>query len=520
MRRRRLDAEGYDLPDDTDAFDEFDDVEETHGRVRRPAVLVGAGSALVVTLAAGLVAWTLTRPTDSEAVTRAADAEIVTSLGNRVVGGGDAVEKSLPLATSALDGTIGAPPGLAAGERDVVPPRVLEAYRSAESRLADDAPRCRLPWWLLAGVGKVQSDHAASGQVDAAGVTTVRVVGPRLDGSIVGSTTVRDTDQGALDGDLTFDRGVGPMLVVPSTWAAIGRDGDGDGNANVADVDDAALSVGTLLCSAGADVTTPEGLARALVRVDDGATFPGDVLPWAAHYRATGVTAGVGQAAVPGPSTRPSGAPGSGSPTRRGGSSPTHVPTNGPGFTTQPTDAPPSRTPPPAVRPVPGAGRPTPRPTTAKPAPGRPVAPPPVAPQAPRPPKALNTSEKPVAPRPPVAPPPPVPQDPPPPQGDTPKVDPPTQHVDPAPPPVDTTQREDPPVTEQRLEEPGGDAAPPERHEAAEEAADRARGPGRSEERRQDRGQGAHGRGQEKNGRDGREKKRDGEKASGENTPG
>lgn len=385
---RQLDANGFDVSD------------ETEGRsFRRPALLVGAIATAVIATSAGMVAVALSDD-ESEHVAHAADATVVTALGHTVTGGSQATAAALPVATAALNGMIAGPTGLSAGQVDVINERVLASYRSAEAALARDAPECRVPWWLLAGIGKVETNHAAGGQVDASGTTTSRIVGPRLDGTAVGGRVTRDTDDGELDGDLTFDRGVGPMLIVPQTWAGIGRDGNGDGVADVSNADDAAVSVGTVLCSAGTDLMTRQGLAAGLVEFDDTATFPGEVLPWAVHYR-TAVPAAT-------PSSTPSGtstgtattiadpstgaapgkdSPASGTPTRT--TTPTSEPVTGPGFTTQPADAPPSATPP-AVPP---------RPRTTAPAP---VAPPPVAPARPtaRPTTPRPTTPSPSAPRP------------------------------------------------------------------------------------------------------------------------
>ncbi len=336
--KRQLDADGYDITDETEPR-----------RSRLPVVLVGVGSAVVVTASAGLVAYTLTRPVGgSEHTARAAEAHIVTSLGHAVTADAASVDAARPTAQALFDDTIGRPPGLAAGATDTIPPRVLDSYRRAEATLAgsNESPKCRLPWWLLAGIGKVQSNHAAGGQVDANGTSTVRIVGPRLDGTTVGAELVRDTDKGALDGDLTFDRGVGPMLVVPQTWEKIGRDGDQDGRTDVSDSDDAALAVGTLLCSAGSDLSTPDGLAEGLVRLDDTAAFPADVLPWAAHYRA-GATPPPASSASPSNGATPTpGAPATATPGIPGPETTTPTPAaGGLGFTTQPTTAPPPASP-------------------------------------------------------------------------------------------------------------------------------------------------------------------------------
>jgi len=40
---------------------------------------------------------------------------------------------------------------------------------------------------------------------------------------------ILDTDGGRLDGDISYDRAVGPMQVLPGTWARFGTDGDRDG---------------------------------------------------------------------------------------------------------------------------------------------------------------------------------------------------------------------------------------------------------------------------------------------------
>lgn len=45
---------------------------------------------------------------------------------------------------------------------------------------------------------------------------------------------------------------VGPMQFLPSTWAAYGRDGDGDGTVTPWDIDDALAGATNLLCADGA----------------------------------------------------------------------------------------------------------------------------------------------------------------------------------------------------------------------------------------------------------------------------
>ena len=115
-----------------------------------------------------------------------------------------------------------------------MPGRVLQAYRAAQVRLAQEQPRCALTWPLLAGIGQVESGHGsfAGAVVSADGVVAPRIIGVPLDGS--GPVArVPDSDQGRYDGDRDVDRAVGPMQFLPGTWATYAADGDLDGAAAV-----------------------------------------------------------------------------------------------------------------------------------------------------------------------------------------------------------------------------------------------------------------------------------------------
>src|SRR5690606_1890767 len=107
---------------------------------------------------------------------------------------------------------------------------------------AGSAP-CRIPWWVLAGVGRVETRHgtAHGSKLTAAGDTTVHILGIPLDGR-PGVATIGDTDGGALDGDPTFDRAVGPMQFIPGTWGRWAKDGNADGKADPHNLYDAAAA--------------------------------------------------------------------------------------------------------------------------------------------------------------------------------------------------------------------------------------------------------------------------------------
>ncbi len=166
-----------------------------------------------------------------------------------------------------------------------IPARMILAYRTGERIIAARYPRCNLRWWLLAGIGRVESGHAAGGAVDAKGVTLTRILGPRLDGTTPGTAVITDSDAGRYDGDPLYDRAVGPMQFLPGTWAGAGLDGNGDRIANPNQVDDAAASAGGYLCAAGGDLSDPDDLARAILRYNNSRAYVQDVLAGAVAYR-------------------------------------------------------------------------------------------------------------------------------------------------------------------------------------------------------------------------------------------
>ena len=147
-----------------------------------------------------------------------------------------------------------------------VPTAALTAYKNAAHKLSLSDPGCDLPWTLLAAIGRVESNHGrfAGSVVSTDGVARPEIIGIALDG--VGPVAaIRDSDGGRLDGDTTWDRAVGPMQFIPTTWEWAGRDGDGDGVQNPHDLDDAALAAGDYLCS-GTSMSTGAGMKAAVFR--------------------------------------------------------------------------------------------------------------------------------------------------------------------------------------------------------------------------------------------------------------
>ncbi|WP_330291783.1 lytic transglycosylase domain-containing protein [Streptomyces sp. NBC_00576] len=187
-----------------------------------------------------------------------------------------------PSPSPSQSSTIGMP--VARGEAEAgIPATVLDAYKKAETALGTAKPGCNLPWQLLAAIGKVESGQARGGRVDANGTTTSPILGPQLDGN--GFALIRDTDNGAYDGNSSYDSAVGPMQFIPSTWAWAGRDGNGDGKEDPNNVYDAALAAGHYLCRFGWDLSTQADLNRAILSYNNSTDYLNLVLSWLEYYR-------------------------------------------------------------------------------------------------------------------------------------------------------------------------------------------------------------------------------------------
>jgi membrane-bound lytic murein transglycosylase B len=173
-----------------------------------------------------------------------------------------------------------------------IPAMALAAYRRAAGQAGASNPGCHLPWNLLAGIGRVESDHGlnAGSRPDAHGVVHPAILGPVLDGAN-GTSAIPDTDQGRYDGDTRWDRAVGPMQFIPSTWATSGRDGDGDGVADPENLFDAALAAGDYLCHSGGDLRTVAAAREAVLTYNHSWDYVLVVLGYSGAYAGQDVSA-------------------------------------------------------------------------------------------------------------------------------------------------------------------------------------------------------------------------------------
>ena len=169
-----------------------------------------------------------------------------------------------------------------------IPWTAVQAYKRAAGILAEVRPGCQIPWTLLAAIGRVESDHGRHGEalLGADGVSDPLLVGVALDG--VGPVAaIPDSDEGQFDQDQRWDRAVGPMQFIPTTWAVAGVDADADGVRSPHDIDDAALAAAVYLC-AGEDgsIREPAAMRAAIYSYNHSDSYVTLVMAFERGYRA------------------------------------------------------------------------------------------------------------------------------------------------------------------------------------------------------------------------------------------
>ncbi len=193
---------------------------------------------------------------------------------------GDIADPQVPAGAATQEGANG------------IPATALDAYQRAGLSVAAALPNCKLPWELLAGIGRVESVHASGYGLKTDGSTEKPIRGPRLDGN--GFAEIRDTDRGEWDADVVYDRAIGPMQFIPSTWRTWGADGNGDGKRDPNNLYDAALGAGLYLCAGDKDLTDAAKLDQAILSYNNSREYVNTVLGHMRQYQA-------GAAGVPNP---------------------------------------------------------------------------------------------------------------------------------------------------------------------------------------------------------------------------
>jgi membrane-bound lytic murein transglycosylase B len=168
-----------------------------------------------------------------------------------------------------------------------IPAVAYDAYRTASSLSPTITPTCEVEWTVLAGIGQIESRH---GRIDDHDVTEAGDVVPAIRGRPLdgtrGTQPIADTDDGDLDGDTEWDRAVGPLQFIPTTWRELGRDANGDGAADPDNLYDAALTAVAHLClREPGNYDDRAQLRQALIAYNASGRYADDVLTWVDRYR-------------------------------------------------------------------------------------------------------------------------------------------------------------------------------------------------------------------------------------------
>lgn len=164
-----------------------------------------------------------------------------------------------------------------------IPRSALRAYHAAAENSNATDPRCGVSVALLAAIGRVESGHARGGNVDESGTTRQPILGPQLNGS-PGVAAIADTDNGLYDGDTSWDRAVGPMQFIPSTWARWAADGNDDGVASPHNIYDATVAAANYLCAGERDLRQTADLHAAILSYNHSTEYLRVVLAWLNVY--------------------------------------------------------------------------------------------------------------------------------------------------------------------------------------------------------------------------------------------
>ena len=146
----------------------------------------------------------------------------------------------LPILTASMAATNTAILGPSAIAIADIPAGYLSLYQRG-------AATCPMPWNVLAAIGSIESGHGRNNGPSSAGA-------------------------------------LGPMQFLPSTWAAYGVDGDGDGLADIWNPSDAIFGAANYLCANGAG--EPTGMRNALWHYNHSQAYIEKVLARADQYGA------------------------------------------------------------------------------------------------------------------------------------------------------------------------------------------------------------------------------------------
>jgi membrane-bound lytic murein transglycosylase B len=101
---------------------------------------------------------------------------------------------------------------------------------------------------------------------------------------------IPDFDDGNFDGTAEYDRAVGPMQIIPATWAAWHVDGNLDGSEDGQQVDDSTMVAAGYLCFSGTNLSTYTGWDKAVTAYNQAPQYIIDIAVKADEYAGSAPT--------------------------------------------------------------------------------------------------------------------------------------------------------------------------------------------------------------------------------------
>lgn len=165
-----------------------------------------------------------------------------------------------------------------------IPHQAVLAYAGAVLSAEETFPGCGLGWNTLAGIGYAESDHGRHGGAtfEVNGHVSPKIFGVPLDGT--STAHIPDSDQGVFDETAEIDRAIGPMQLIPQTWASWPSDGNGDLVPDPHNIYDAALASANYLCHATTTFTTEDGWSAGVAAYNSARSYAVTVATAAQRY--------------------------------------------------------------------------------------------------------------------------------------------------------------------------------------------------------------------------------------------